>query len=85
MAASGNGSQLSEPRTANWVRLKRAGHTNSPRVLERLIDDGILHHADSGTQPTDYPDYRPWAMKHAMRLRDSGHTVEEIRGPGSPR
>ena len=67
------------------LRLKLAGHTNSPRVLERLVDDGILHHDDSGTHPTDYPDHRPEAMEEAMRLRDSGHTVEEIRGPGSPR
>ncbi|RBI59367.1 hypothetical protein DMJ13_22300 [halophilic archaeon] len=71
--------QLSEPRTANWIA-SEAGWSHEPtkRVLERLVDDGILHHDDSGTHTTYYPDYRRQAMQEAMRLRDSGHTVEEL-------
>ena len=71
--------QLSEPRTANWIA-SEAGWSHEPtkRVLERLVDDGILHRDGSGTHTTYYPDYRRQAMQEAMRLRDSGHTVEEL-------
>jgi hypothetical protein len=71
--------QLSEPRTANWVA-SEAGWSHEPtkRVLERLVDDGILHRDDGGAHTTYYPDYRRQAMQEAMRLRDSGHTVEEL-------
>ena len=71
--------QLSEPRTANWIA-SEAGWSHEPtkRVLERLVDDGILHCDESGTHTTYYPDYRRQAMQEAMRLRDSGHTVEEL-------
>lgn len=71
--------QLSEPRTANWIA-SEAGWSHEPtkRVLERLVDDGILHRDDSSTHITYYPDYRRQAMQEAMRLRDSGHTVEEL-------
>lgn len=71
--------QLSEPRTANWVA-SEAGWSHEPtkRVLKRLVDDGILHRDDSGTHTTYYPDYRRQAMQEAMRLRDSGHTAEEL-------
>ena len=71
--------QLSEPRTANWIA-SEAGWSHGPtkRVLERLVDDGILHRDDSGTHTTYYPDYRRQAMQEAMRLRDSNHTVEEL-------
>jgi DNA-binding Lrp family transcriptional regulator len=71
--------QLSEPRTTNWIA-SEAGWSHEPtkRVLERLVDDGILHRDDSGTHTTYYPDYRRQAMQEAMRLRDSGHTVEEL-------
>ena len=71
--------QLSEPRTANWIA-SEAGWSHEPtrRVLERLVDDGILHRDESGTHTTYYPDYRRQAMQEAMRLRDSGHTVEEL-------
>jgi predicted HTH transcriptional regulator len=71
--------QLSEPRTANWIA-SEAGWSHEPtkRVLERLVEDGILHRDDSGTHTTYYPDYRRQAMQEAMRLRDSGHTVEEL-------
>ncbi|WP_121823602.1 DUF7342 family protein [Halostella salina] len=71
--------QLSEPRTVNWIA-SEAGWSHEPtkRVLKRLVDDGILHRDDSGTHTTYYPDYRRQAMQEAMRLRDSGHTVEEL-------
>ena len=71
--------QLSEPRTANWIA-SEAGWSHEPtkRVLERLVDDGILHRDESGTHTTYYPDFRRQAMQEAMRLRDSGHTVEEL-------
>ena len=71
--------QLSEPQTANWIA-SEAGWSHQPtkRVLERLVDDDILHRDESGTHTTYYPDYRRQAMQEAMRLRDSGHTVEEL-------
>ena len=71
--------QLSEPQTVNWIA-SEAGWSHEPtkRVLERLVDDGILHRDESGTHTTYYPDYRRQAMQEAMRLRDSGHTVEEL-------
>jgi len=71
--------QLSEPRTANWIA-SEAGWSHEPttRVLERLVDDGILHRDENGTHTTYHPDYRRQAMQEAMRLRDSGHTVEEL-------
>jgi DNA-binding Lrp family transcriptional regulator len=71
--------QLSEPRTANWIADGADwSHEPTTRVLERLVDDGILHRDDGGTHTTYYPDYRRQAMQEAMRLRDSGHTVEEL-------
>ena len=71
--------QLSEPRTANWIA-SEAGWSHEPtkRVLERLVDDGILRRTVSGTHTTYYPDYRRQAMQEAMRLRDGGYTVEEL-------
>ena len=71
--------QLSEPQTANWIA-SEAGWSHEPtkRVLERLVDDGILHRGESGTHTTYYLDYRRQAMQEAMRLRDGGHTVEEL-------
>ena len=41
--------QLSEPRTTNWIA-SEANWSYEPtkRVLERLVDDGILHRDDSG-------------------------------------
>ncbi|MBX0297232.1 DUF7342 family protein [Haloarcula nitratireducens] len=71
--------QLSEPQTANWIAAEADwSHEPTTRVLERLVADGILHRDDSGTHTTYYPDYRRQAMQEAMRLRDSGHTVEEL-------
>jgi hypothetical protein len=71
--------QLSEPQTVNWIA-SEAGWSHEPtkRVLGRLVDDGTLHRDESGTHTTYYPDYRRQAMQEAMRLRDSGHTVEEL-------
>jgi len=71
--------QLSEPQTANWIASEADwSHEPTKRVLERLVDDGVLHRDESGTHTTYYPDYRRQAMQEAMRLRDSGHTVEEL-------
>jgi len=71
--------QLSEPRTANWIASEADwSHEPTKRVLDRLVDDGILHRDERGTHTTYYPDYRRQAMQEAMRLRDSGHTVEEL-------
>ena len=71
--------QLSEPRTVNWIASEADwSHEPTKRVLDRLVDDGILHRDESGTHTTYYPDYRRQAMQEAMRLRDSGHTVEEL-------
>ena len=71
--------QLSEPRTANWIASEAEwSHEPTKRVLERLVDNGILRSDDSGTHTTYYPDYRRQVMQEAMRLRDSGRTVEEL-------
>jgi DNA-binding Lrp family transcriptional regulator len=71
--------QLSEPRTVNWIASEADwSHEPTKRVLERLVDDGILHRDESGTHTTYYPDYRRQAIQEAMRLRDSGRTVEEL-------
>ena len=71
--------QLSEPRTANWIASEADwSHEPTKRVLERLVDDGILHRNDSDTHTTYYPDYRRQALQETMRLRDSRHTVEEL-------
>lgn len=71
--------QLSKPQTTNWIA-SEAGWSHEPtkRVLERLVGDGILHRDESGTHTTYYPDYRRQTMQEAMRLRDGGHTVEEL-------
>jgi len=71
--------QLSEPRTANWIAAEADwSHGPTKRVLERLVDDGILHREDIGAHTTYFPDYRRQALKEAIRLRDSGHTVEDL-------
>ena len=45
--------QLLEPRTANWIA-SEAGwpHGLTKRILERLVDDGILHRDERGTHTT---------------------------------
>lgn len=71
--------QLSEPRTTNWIASEADwSHEPTKRVLERLVSDGIIHRDESGTHTTYYPDYRRQAMQEAMRLRDSGYSVEEL-------
>jgi len=71
--------QLSEPRTGNWIASEADwSHEPTRRVLERLVNDGILHRDESGAHVTDYPDYRRQAMQEAMRLWDGDHTVEEL-------
>lgn len=71
--------QLSEPRTANWIA-NEAGWSHGPttRVLERLVDDGVLRRDESGAHTTYIPDRRRQAMQEAMRLRDSDRSVEEL-------
>jgi predicted transcriptional regulator len=71
--------QLSEPRTVNWIA-SEAEWSNEPtkRVLERLVDDGVLHRNEDGTHTTYYPDYRHQLMQEAMRLRDSAQTLDEL-------
>lgn len=71
--------QLSEPRTANWIA-NEAGWSHGPttRVLERLVDDGVLRRDESGTHTTYAPDRRRQAMQEAVRLRDSVRSVEEL-------
>lgn len=71
--------QLAEPQTANWIASEAEwSHGPTKRVLERLVDDGILRRDDRGTHTTYYPDYRRQAMQEAMRLRDSEHSVEAL-------
>lgn len=71
--------QLSEPRTANWIATE-AGWSHAPttRVLERLVDDGVLRRDESGSNTTYYPDYRRQAMQEAVRLRDGERSVEDL-------
>jgi len=71
--------QVSEPRTANWIA-SEADWSYGPtkRVLERLVDDGVLYRDDAGGYTTYFPDYRRQAIKEAIRLRDSDHTVEDL-------
>lgn len=71
--------QLAEPRTANWIASEADwSHEPTVRVLERLVDDGVLHRDNSGQHTTYYPDYRRQAIQEAMRLRDSGRTVDDL-------
>ena len=71
--------QISEPRTANWIASEADwSHGLTKRVLERLVDGGILHRDDTGGHTTYSPDYRRQAIKEAIRLRDSDHTVQDL-------
>ena len=73
--------QVSEPRTANWIASEADwSHEPTKRVLERLVDNGVLHRDDTGAHTTYFPDYRRQAIKEAIRLRGSEHTVEELTG-----
>lgn len=71
--------QLSEPRTANWIASEADwSHEPTRRVLERLVDDGVLLRDDDGSHATYYPDYRQQAMREATLLRDSEESVEDL-------
>lgn len=71
--------QLSSPRTANWIASEAAwSHEPTRRVLERLVDDGVLRRDEEGAHTTYYPDYRRQVLQEAMRLRDRTGTVEEL-------
>jgi predicted transcriptional regulator len=71
--------QVSEPRTANWIASEADwSHGPTKRVLERLVDDGILHRNDTGAHTTYFPDYRRQAITEAIRLQDSDHTAEGL-------
>ncbi|WP_435159057.1 DUF7342 family protein [Haladaptatus sp. DFWS20] len=71
--------QVSEPRTVNWIASEAEwSHEPTKRVLERLVDDGVLRRDESGAHTTYSPDYRRQAMQEAVRLRDGHRTVEEL-------
>lgn len=71
--------QLVEPRTANWVATE-AGWSHEPtkRVLERMVDDGVLRRDDDGGHTTYCPDRRHRVLREAVRLRDDAASVEEL-------
>lgn len=71
--------QLSEPRTVNWIASEADwSHEPTRRVLERLVDDGVLRRDESGAHTTYYPDYRRQAIQEATRLRDGDYSVEDL-------
>ncbi|WP_101296207.1 DUF7342 family protein [Halegenticoccus soli] len=71
--------QLAEPKTVNWIASEaKWSHEPTKRVLERLVDDGILRRDDRGAHTTYYPDYRHQMMQEAMRLRDGSRTADEL-------
>ncbi|MFC7044794.1 hypothetical protein ACFQH6_04600 [Halobacteriaceae archaeon GCM10025711] len=71
--------QVSEPRTVNWIASEAEwSHEPTKRVLERLVDDGVLRRDESGTHTTYFPDYRQQAIQEAIRLRDSNRSVETL-------
>jgi len=71
--------QLSEPKTANWIATEASwSHEPTARVLDRLVEDGILRRDESGPHTTYYPDYRKQIIQEAMRLRDSSGSVAEL-------
>lgn len=71
--------QLSEPRTVNWIASEADwSHEPTKRVLERLVDDGVLLRNDEGPHATYRPDYRQQAMREATLLRDDADSVEEL-------
>jgi predicted transcriptional regulator len=71
--------QLSEPRTANWIADEADwSHEPTTRVLQRLVDDGVVRRDDSGPHTTYYPEYRRQAIQEAMAIRDSGQSAEAV-------
>lgn len=71
--------QITEPRTTNWIA-NEADWSYEPtkRVLERLVDDGVLHRNDEGRHTTYYPDYRHQALREATSIRDATDAVEDL-------
>ena len=71
--------QLTEPRTTNWIATE-ADWSFEPtkRVLERLVDDGVLHRDDEGRHTTYVPDYRHQTIHEATSIRDRSDSVEEL-------
>lgn len=71
--------QLSQPRTTNWIASEADwSHEPTKRVLERLVDNGVLYRDESSAHTTYYPDYRHQAVQEAVRLRDGNRSVEEL-------
>jgi len=71
--------QLREPRTVNWIAEEADwSHEPTGRVLERLVDDGVIRRDDTGTHTTYCPDYRQQAVREAIRLRDGDLTADEL-------
>ena len=71
--------QLSQPRTTNWIASEAEwSHEPTKRVLERLVDDGVLHSDERSAHTTYYPDYRHQTVQEAVRLRDGDRSVEEL-------
>lgn len=71
--------QLTEPRTANWIASEADwSYEPTKRVLERLVDNGVIRRDDEGQHTTYRPDYRHQAMREAMALCDDAGSVEEL-------
>lgn len=71
--------QLSEPRTTNWIAEEADwSHGPTKRVLDRLVDDGVVRRDDGGGHTTYVTDYRRQAIREAMRLRDEYSSVEAL-------
>ncbi len=77
--------QVSEPRTANWIASEAEwSHGPTKRVLEHLVDDGILHRDDTGaTRHT----FQIIVVKHSRRPYAFGTatTPSKTLPNGSPR
>lgn len=71
--------QLTEPRTANWIASEADwSYEPTKRVLERLVDNGVIRRTDEGRHTTYRPDYRQQAMREAMALCDDADSVEQL-------
>lgn len=58
--------QLSEPRTAYRIASKaKHSQEQTTRILERLVDNGILQRNNNGLHTTYYPDHRYQAIHEA--------------------
>jgi predicted transcriptional regulator len=68
--------QLTEPRTANWIASEADWfYEPTKRVLERLVDNGVIRRTDEGQHTTYRPDYRQQAMHETMALYDDADSV----------